>query len=171
MRQLNLPISNNFIHNTRLMMKNHYSNGAVAYKLDESTPCWYITESNAVKAVLFNSETCMHLLDSMNLFDSKDAAKRVLKITKVKARLEKKILEINAKNNWKLNWNDPTQVKYTLLWDHNPNKPGQGTRGCIPMSKMHISGGMCMCEQAKDYMLSKLVTDQEFKLFLGIIED
>ena len=96
------------------------------------------------------------------MFVTEQARKNAEDVDMTHNRLLTKITEIHAANNWILDWNDTDQMKYWVAWDHACSE-----KECASNSVFN-HGNPVMCIQARDFMMSDQVSDDEFKAYLKI---
>jgi nitric oxide reductase large subunit len=103
-------------------------------------------------------------LSNQNVFLTKESAEKALDVLNTHNRLLKKIMEINAENNWIPDWDDHDQVKYHVFWDNSTQSKSMYSSTCSQYASVS------MCVTAKTYMMSPQVLDEDFKKFLFIYD-
>jgi hypothetical protein len=137
-----------------------YPNGAVV-KLEEGEDYFYIDSLNDIYGTPYGHQ---YHLQNQNAFLSYEDAKKWRDVKNTHNKLLKKIVKINYENNWVPDWGNKVRAKYFLVWDY---LRGQKYHDCNYSERdFHIY----MSEQAKDYMMSDKVSDEDFKKFLFILD-
>lgn len=138
-----------------------YSNGALVDEPEEDTPVWIIDfeNKNVLSAIYDENE-----LNIRQIFPTKQAATKWAYCLEVQARLEKEIIKIHDEEGWICDWEDMTQQKYHLSYNHEYKE-----RDSYELD--YFNGGIQMSKKAKEYMLNKSkVSDNEYFAFLGLVD-
>jgi hypothetical protein len=109
-----------------------------------------------------NNEIDAKLLSYHNVFLTKEEAETARKNQEIYNKLYSKIKQIDAENEWVCDWEDTEQEKYCLFYN-NYDK----TSFFLTENDYIYQGCIYMSEQAKDYMLSNEVSDEEFMIFVN----
>ena len=140
-----------------------YPNGAVVYQPEYNQEYWYFDAAAPVDRSHWEDHpTDICHLRSQQMFLTEEACQNAKDVDDTHNRLLTKIVEINAENNWILDWSDSEQVKYWLGWDYR-----DGRKYSTGGRQLDYSTSV-MCIQANDYMMSDQVSDADFKKFLKI---
>lgn len=145
-----------------------WSNGAEIEAPENGTEYYSITNEGGIIESYnynhYNKSIHKYNLEHKNLFLQKETAERYKDYVETHNRLLKKIIEINAENNWVADWNNGDQHKYCLTWNNFTESTS------YQCSYREQSFSIFMSEQAKNYMMSYQVPIQDFKKFLFIYE-
>ena len=142
-----------------------YSNGAVVYPLKDGDTYWCILGDNftwTASTAWTDHQVDKYRLNRQRIFLTKESCYNADNVDETHTRLLAKITEIHAANNWILDWTDLDQIKYLLTWDHLYSDKAFEWRDRFNQ------GNPVMSEQARDYMMSDKVSDEDFKKFLKI---
>lgn len=152
--------------NDKKVMK--YPNGAVAKALEDGDEYWSIRyyEDTLITSHYWNFEGDQYdraMLKNQNVFKTRKDAEKWLDVLNTHNKLLKKIVEINYENGWVADLENDEQKKYCLYWYTGGNKE-------YSVITNERYGDVIMSKQAKDYMMSDKVSDEDFKKFLFIID-
>ena len=132
-----------------------YPNGAEVYAPDVGSVYHYVGENGHIEWTKFaDNYKGLYRLNNQNLFLLEETADKASLVKNTHNKLLKKIIEINAGNDWVLNSNKSNG--YYLCFSS-----GKKFGNCYAQSL-----DIYMSEQAKDYMMANAVTLEEFKQFL-----
>lgn len=139
-----------------------YPNGAVVYPLEKGDSyyiiCLDIICLNYTSYQLREWEGSfidLCYLESGNVFLTQESAEKWLNILKIKSKLKKRVIEINAKNNWVCDWSNRNQGKYGIRYNTIEHKYLLWEDFLLQTSTFY------MCEEAAEWLLSDEVTDEE----------
>jgi hypothetical protein len=142
-----------------------YPNGAVVEAPEMYSEYYNIdTPSDVTKYLWICDSLELSRLKNQNIFLTKEEAEKALDVELTHDRLLKKIIEINAENDWVADFKNPNQNKYFLYWCNGDRDKSWS------MQYIRRTGTIYMCEQAKDYMMSDAISGEDFKKFLKIYE-
>lgn len=114
----------------------------------------------------YSGESCKEYCKISNsIFLLPQEAQEECEAKNIRARLMRKIKEIDRENGWVCDWNNRKQKKYFLFISSCKDCYDISTGWDFCLFRPNV-----MSEQAKNYMMSDAVSDREFKMFLGIKE-
>jgi hypothetical protein len=98
-------------------------------------------------------------LQSQNVFLTKEAAENTKDVRDTHNRILAKVKKIDAENGWAADWNNFEQLKWFVNWSFFEKRKISGNTSGIMKSLIVMS------KQAKDYLMSDKVSDEDFKKF------
>jgi len=152
---------NDFIINYKETPK--FPNGAEVFAPEEGTRYFYsYCDDDGVPQTTWNGKSDdFFFLKSQMVFLGKDKCHSSTVLKDRHLEIVQKVYEINAENNWVVDWNNKNQNKYYCYWLHTENKINFACSGATQRGVEVYYGG-----KAEDYI--KTLSEKDIKAFLLI---
>lgn len=143
-----------------------YRNGSLVERPKKSQKYYYHTEGNFYDYVDHNNcdedQLDLGRLFKHNCFATAEEAQIHLDNTIIYNKIYKRIKEIDRENGWVCDWEDKKQSKYYVFLNFFNSK-----KSFLIIFFCRAQGIIYMSEQAKDWLMSAEVSDEEFKIFVN----